>query len=394
MSVRLNVIGLMSGTSADGVDAALVSIGPAHRWRVRSFVSVSYTPALRKRILDAAAPGGADAGELSQLAVVLAERFAAAAERAARAAGTSLKRVDAIGSHGQTLYHGPHDRPPSTLQIGDVCAVAVRTGCTTIGELRAADIAAGGQGAPLVPLAHWLLFSTSDRPRAVQNLGGIANVTVLPEQADAGDVVAFDTGPANMVIDAVVRNLSHGRRGYDRGGRLARKGSVSSDLLEEMLAHPFFRRRPPRSTGRREFGEPFARSLLARARRRKLSDADIVATASELTVESIARAYERFVLRKVPIEEVLLCGGGVHNRYLYDRLTERLGALGIDVDTTDSEGVDPDAVEAVAFAVLAYETLLGRPGNVPRATGAREPRVLGVIAPGTNYPRLRRKLER
>ena len=224
------------------------------------------------------------------------------------------------------------------------------------------------------------------------NLGGIANVTVLPDEADADDILAFDTGPANMVMDTLMREISGGRTHFDRGGRLARQGAVNAALLDELLAHPFFRKRPPKSTGRRAFGESFARSLLQTARRRKLADADAMATAAELTVESIARAFERFVIPHCEVEDVLVCGGGVRNRHLMSRLRDRLGRLDLVCDSTEIAGVDPDAVEAVAFALLAYETWCGRPGNIPRATGASSARVLGAIYPGDNFTKLRRRL--
>lgn len=389
---RYQVIGLLSGTSADGVDAALISIGPTHEWTLRAFISVSYPKRLRQRVLSACAPGGADAAELSQLAVVLGQRFAQAAKRVTEAAGIGLEKVDLIGSHGQTLFHGPHDHPPSTLQVGDAATIAFQTGRTTIADFRTSDMAAGGEGAPLVPLTHWVLFGSEDGGRAVINLGGIANVTVLPDQAHADEILAFDTGPANMVMDTLMREISGGRSSFDRGGRLARQGTVNPSLLDELLAHPFFRKRPPKSTGRHEFGESFARSLLQAARRRKLSDADAMATAAELTVESIARAFERFAIPHADLDDVLVCGGGVRNRYLMARLRDRLARLELPCDTTEVAGVDPDAVEAVAFALLAYETWCGRPGNVPAATGAETPRVLGAIYPGDNFARLRRRL--
>jgi anhydro-N-acetylmuramic acid kinase len=302
-----------------------------------------------------------------------------------RQAGLKPHDIAVIGSHGQTVHHLPRARTPSTLQIGEPSVIAERTGVTVVADFRARDMAAGGQGAPLVPYVDWAMQTHATRPRVLQNIGGIGNLTFLPAGARIGDVRAFDTGPGNMVIDAVVAKLSNGRLTYDRNGKWASKGKVSAKLVKSLMSHPFFRRRPPKTTGREEFGEVFVRDLLVRAKRLRLPDADIVATTTAFTVESIADAYEQFVfpkLKRSQIEklQVILGGGGAKNPTLRRMLAERLAPA--TVLTQDDLGASNAAKEALAFAVLAYETMQGRPSNVPSATGARRAAVLGKIIPG------------
>jgi len=249
-------------------------------------------------------------------------------------------------------------------------------------------MAAGGQGAPLVPLAHWHLFSGNVGTRVIQNLGGIGNVTVLPPSGKLSDVFAFDTGPANMVLDGLIRHYTQGQHHVDRGGKWALKGTVNQRLSNQMLKHPYFRIHPPKSTGRHEFGAAFIQEFVQKVDALGLSKYDALATALELTVESIARAYQRFIVPRVPIKEAIVTGGGVQNPALMERLQKRLTADQIHMRKSQEFGVNPDAVEAIAFAILAYETLFARPGNVPLATGASGPRVLGVLAPGNNWSRM------
>lgn len=378
-------VGLMSGTSADGVDAVVARIAGtgrdlradlvAHRHR-------AFPRRLREEILQVCQRGRV--AEICQLNFVLGELFARAALGVIRQAGLTPRQITAIGSPGQTIQHRPNARTPSTLQIGEPAVIAERTGITTVADFRVRDVAAGGQGAPLVAYADWALFTDAERPRIVQNLGGIANLTFLPPDAKLADVVAFDTGPGNMVIDAVVAALSGGKQTFDRDGRWAARGAVSEKLLAELMAHPFLRRRPPKTTGREEFGERFARTVRARARRLRLADADIVATVTAFTAASIAEAYRRFVLPKVnardrPRLQIILGGGGAKNATLRRRLAERLG--GGELLDHGHFGIPDAAKEALAFAILARETFRGRPANVPSATGARRPVVLGKIVP-------------
>ena len=407
----------MSGTSADGIDVVVANIfgsGRGLRARVVTHVQRPFPPELRRRILRVCLHG--TVSEICELNFVLGEHFARAALAAIRNAKLKARDITAIGSHGQTVHHLPNAPTPSTLQIGEPAVIAERTGITTVADFRVRDMAAGGQGAPLVPYADWVLFTHNTKPRIVQNIGGIGNLTFLPPLAELNDVIAFDTGPGNMVIDAVVVALSRGRKAFDRDGRWAARGKVSEKLVAEMMAHPFLGRRPPKTTGREEFGEPFVRRVLASARRLRLSSEDIVATATAFTAASIAAAYVRFIfpkLRRVraggPQEgvgrvpsrgaiadlsnqelafrekselQIILGGGGGKNATLRRMLSERLG--GRELLTHEDFGLANAAKEALAFAILAHETLLGRTSNVPNATGARHAVVLGKIVPGAS----------
>ncbi len=379
-------IGLMSGTSHDGIDAALVDITFAHKrfqTRQRAFRAFPYTRPVRERLLRLSQGAAVQAGEVAQVNVLLGELFAKAALRLCQAAQVSCDRVVAIGSHGHTIYHQPRQRPGpgSTLQIGEPAVIAARTGITTVADFRPADVAMGGEGAPLAPYVHYLLFHQPQRSVAVHNIGGIANLSYLPAHAGLDGVLAFDTGPGNMVIDGVVQAVSGGKRLYDKEGRMARRGRVHKPLLAELLRHPYFRRRPPKSTGREEFGASYIRDFLSRASR--LEAEDQVATATALTVESMARAYRTFVCRRGALDEIVLTGGGSLNPVLGEWLAEALPH--IRVRTLEKLGFESQALEALAFAVLAYATLHGLPANVRGATGARAQVVLGKVVPGRNY---------
>jgi anhydro-N-acetylmuramic acid kinase len=378
----------MSGTSHDGIDAVLVDIELSRgRFRIhqQAFRTFPYSQAVRERLLRLSQGAALNAGELSQVNFLLGGLFAQAAVKLLRRARTLPQQITAIGSHGHTIYHRPRQNPGpgSTLQIGEPAVIAQRTGITTVADFRPADVAAGGEGAPLVPYAHYALFRHPSRSVAVHNIGGIANLTYLPAGKGAESLLAFDSGPGNMVIDGVVQAVSRGKKLYDHNGQLARAGTVHTGLLQDLLRHPYFVRRPPKSTGREEFGEPFIRNFLQRASRLHLSPADQVATVTMLTVESMARAYSHFVLPRGPLHEVLLTGGGRLNPALSEAFARALPM--VRVRTLEEVGYDSKAQEAVAFAVLAYATLHGLPANVPSATGAREPVVIGKIIPGRNY---------
>jgi anhydro-N-acetylmuramic acid kinase len=382
----MNLIGLMSGTSADGIDAALVEIeGGGERrveWRLRAFVCVPWPEALREEILSACR-ADAPLQRIAALNYRLGEEFARAAQAVAEAAGVSLMDVDAIASHGQTIWHQPTPisiaGQPSigTVQIGEPSVIAARAGCLVVAEFRAADMALGGQGAPLVPFADYTLFSDRSETRAVQNLGGIANVTLLRAGGGLGDILAFDTGPGNMLLDSLARRVTSGRQSCDLDGATAAQGRVANAVLEPFLAHPYFAAPPPKSTGREMFGEDFAENFYQSAQQNHLSAEDTLATATALTVESIARAYRDWLIPLAPIDVVIVGGGGAHNRTLMQRLATRLAPARI--ATHDEYGLPADAKEAVAFALLAYETLHGRASNVPSATGAQGPAILGKI---------------
>jgi anhydro-N-acetylmuramic acid kinase len=391
---RLRVAGLMSGTSADGVDAAIVDITPAGRVRVVAFATFPYPPALRRRILDIAHADTARVDDLCHLNFALGEVFADALVRLARRSRIALRSIDLVGSHGQTVRHLPkRRRGGATLQLAEPSVIAERTGILTVADFRPRDVAAGGEGAPLVPYADWLLFRDRRKARAVQNIGGIANVTFLPggtfrvPRASLAKLIAFDTGPGNMVIDRAAERASRGRARYDAGGRLAARGRVDAALLGELMRHPYLARRPPKSTGRETFGRAFADTLYDRARRRGMRPADIVATVTAWTAEAIADAYRRF-LPRTP-DEVILSGGGTRNATLLARLAEAVAPARVQL--SDAFGIDADAKEAVSFAILAWATVRGQANNVPSATGAERAVVLGKIVPGSDVPRIRPK---
>jgi anhydro-N-acetylmuramic acid kinase len=378
-------VGLMSGTSADGIDAVVACIsgtGRGLRAQVPAHAHCNFPGPLRQHILHVCLRG--TVAEICELNFLLGEHFARAALAVIRKAGLKPRDIAAIGSHGQTIHHLPNAKTPSTLQIGEPAVIAERTGITTVADFRVRDVAAGGQGAPLVPYADWALFTDDERPRIIQNIGGIANFTFLPPQADLNDVFAVDTGPGNMLIDGVVNELSGGRLAFDRRGRWAAKGRVSEKLLAACMEHPYIRRRPPKTTGREEFGEPFVRWFLAQARRARLADADIMATATAFTAASIADAYQRFVFPKLEARsifklQIILGGGGAKNATLRHILAEQIDVG--ELLTHGDFGIADSAKEALAFAILAHETLRGRPSNVPSVTGATCHVIQGKVVP-------------
>jgi anhydro-N-acetylmuramic acid kinase len=379
------IVGLMSGTSCDGIDAAVVEIATAERPRLRHFQTTPMPSRLREPTLRLAAPGVHEIDPMGGLDMALGEAFAEAALSAIEAAGLVPAAIAAIGSHGQTIRHRPRGvdgGPPFTLQIGCPSTIAERTGITTVADFRRRDIAAGGEGAPLVPFAHRQLFAQTEADIAVVNIGGIANISYLGRD---GSITGFDTGPGNMVMDALMLAISDGRSAFDEDGALAAAGSADEGLLASLLAHPFFRRRPPKSSGREDFGQPFVDRLLAAP---GLSDAGRMATACELTARTIADA--RAWLPGTPARWHV-CGGGSANRQLMHRLTTLLAPA--PVDTTAAHGVPPEAVEAVSFALLAQHTLLGLANTEPTVTGARHAVCGGHIVPGHNWPELVRGLQ-
>lgn len=367
------IVGLMSGTSGDGVDAALVAVegaGEASRVRLLAFLTIPYHPALRRRIL---ALPEATAEEICRLHYVLGEEFARAVLAVAEAARLPLAEIHLIGSHGQTAYHLPRaSGAGATLQLGEPAVIAERTGLPVIADFRPRDVAAGGEGAPLVPLADYLLFRAPGRVRAFVNLGGIANVTVVPGEREG--LFAFDLGPGNMPLDLVAEAASGGAEPFDRDGARAARGRVDRGLLASLLAHPFLASPPPKSTGREAFGQGFLAPLLARYRGR---EGDLLATLTRFTAEAIHVGYERWIVPRVRVDELIVSGGGLHNRTLMGHLADCFAPL--PVRSLAELGWDPDAKEAIAFAVLANEALFGHPGNLPAATGAVGPRVLGKI---------------
>ncbi len=359
-------LGMISGTSADGIDVALVRFEGETTLLLHG-ATYPYPTELRTLILDLSqASGQIKLDDFAALDQRIGTHFAEAALSSLAAAGVTAESVLALGSHGQTLRHRPHGPHPFTLQVGDASVIAERTGIRVVADFRRRDVAAGGQGAPLLPALHAALFADADSDVAVLNLGGIANLTLLPR---AGGATGFDTGPANCLLDAW--SMRHRGTAHDEGGTWAASGTVAPALLESMLAESFFALPAPRSTGRDRFHLGWLDRLLPAG---KFDPADVQATLLELTARTIAEALKS----ELPdAARVLACGGGVHNAALMRRLSTLVSPAAL--TTTDAYGLDPDFVEAAGFAWLARQTLLGRPGNVPAVTGARGARVLGAI---------------
>ncbi|HUA15185.1 MAG TPA: anhydro-N-acetylmuramic acid kinase [Verrucomicrobiae bacterium] len=399
------VAGVMSGTSADGINVALVRIGeraaaahhkrlspdesrsilPRHTIALLGQAEFPYPPNIRAAILGAMNAESARVADLARLNFLLGELYADAIAASTRRFRT---RIDLVGCHGQTLYH--QARPQrflgknvaATWQTGEGAVVAARLKVPVVSDFRPADIAAGGQGAPLVPYLDYILFRDTSIGRIAQNVGGIANLTAIPAGASPGQIIAFDTGPGNMVIDAVTEALF--RQRFDRGGRIAARGTILEPVLRKLLQRAFFRAKPPKTAGREQFGRQFVREFLRRCERARPED--VVATATALTVRSIADAVQRFLIPRSParrprsFREMILSGGGSRNRTLVSTLGQELAPLEIRLRLSDEFGLPSEAKEAVAFAVLAYETWHRRPSNVPPATGAKRPAVLGKIS--------------
>jgi len=381
------VLGLMSGTSADGIDAALASVSgaPPHlNAKLLGHTSSKFPPALRKEILRIAEQHPIAAGELSQLNFRLGEVFAEAALTACRKFRVSPKRVALIGSHGQTIFHQGKPAPylghptASTLQIGEPSVIAARTGITTVGDFRPADMALGGQGAPLVPYADYLLYRHKKLGRVSLNLGGIANITVIPASAKPDQILAFDTGPSNMLIDALVAHFTRGRQRFDKDARLARSGRSIPALLDELMRDPYLKLAPPKSTGREYYGHAYVKKILALGKKHRAQPADLIRAATMFTALSVVDALNRFVLPKTKIHQLIVSGGGAQNPLVVAQLAAALGR--IEVIPSSRFGIPEDAKEAFAFALLAYETFHYRPSNLPSATGAHRPAVLGKIS--------------
>ena len=386
-SAAMRVIGLISGTSADGIDVALVRISDrtsASHARLEDFVCFPYPPRVRQEILRIAAGGAASSADIARLNVLVGELFAKAALDACRTFRIAPRRVQLIGSHGQTIYHqgqpapylGSH-RIAATLQIGEPAVIAARTGIPTVGDFRPADLAVGGQGAPLVPFVDYLLYRHPRRGRVALNIGGIANLTAIPPSALAEDVFAFDTGPGNMVIDALVQRFTRGRMKFDRAARMASRGRILPALLTGLSAHPFLHADPPKSAGREEFGDPFAEAALRWGKQHRVTAEDVLHTATVLTAVTIAKAVRKWVAQRMHVDDLIVSGGGAHNPLIMEHL--KAGLSGVTILPSSRFGVREDAKEAFAFAVLAYESCHARPSNLPGATGAKRAVVLGKL---------------
>ena len=380
------VIGLMSGTSVDGIDAAIVEItghGLETAVGLIAFETFPFPPGVPERILALCHPDTGRVDDICEMNFYIGHLFAEAAKHVIQKSGMSANDIDLIGSHGQTIHHLPKDtntddnvsRYPSTLQIGEPAVIAHETGIPTIADFRVADMAAGGQGAPLVSYPDYLLFRDGTKTVGLLNIGGIANLTVLPANGTFDSVCAADTGPGNMCIDAVITEITDGAEHYDKDGTRAAQGTPDQSLIDEWLKHPFFQLSPPKTTGREMFGHTYAMECLAACREHELSANDCIATLTELTVQTIVGYIEHFITGQNPIDTLYVSGGGVHNQTLMRRLGEQLPNTA--VESVETSGISADAKEAIAFTILANETLHGNAGNLPSATGASVRKVLG-----------------
>ena len=374
------VLGMMSGTSGDGIDTAVVEIfgiPPVVEWKLIHHDHMPFPKEVRDEIFACFRPESSSVDRLCRLNFALSEVYADAALKTIRNAGMTPEQIDLIGNHGQTLWHIPADQPhASTLQLGDPSVIAERTRIPVVSNFRTADMAAGGNGAPLVSFADSMLFRSPDKIRAAQNIGGIGNVTWLPVSGDADhEVIAFDTGPGNMLIDYAAGLISKGELAYDRDARFALQGTVNEDFLEEILRDPYFAMQPPKTTGREYFGVQYGEKLKKRSDELGLSDCDFIATLTALTAQSIANAYRDFL--PVFPDEVIVSGGGALNPLLMRMLREKLAPAA--VFPIDDLGMLSEAKEAAAFALMAHETFHKRPGNIPSATGARHPVIMGSV---------------
>ncbi|MCY3552455.1 MAG: anhydro-N-acetylmuramic acid kinase [Candidatus Poribacteria bacterium] len=385
------VIGLMSGTSVDGIDAAIVEItGHSLETEVNliAFETFPFPPDVPRRILALCQPDTSRVDDICEMNFYIGHLFAEAVKHILQKSGMRASDIHLIGSHGQTIHHLPDDpntipphrtarkiKNPSTLQIGEPAVIAHETGIPTIADFRVADMAAGGQGAPLVSYPDYLLFRDSVKTVGLLNIGGIANLTVLPANGSFDSVSAADTGPGNMCIDAVVNEITDGRERYDKAGQRAAQGTPYQPLINEWLKHPFFHLLPPKTTGRETFGNTFAMECLEACRKYELVENDCIATLTELTVQTIADYIKRFGTGQNPIDTLYVSGGGVHNQTIMQRLSEVL--VNTSVEPVDNSGISADAKEAIAFAILANESLHGQAGNLPSATGASVRKILG-----------------
>ena len=379
-------IGLMSGTSVDGIDAAIVEItghGLKTEVDLIAFETFPFPSGVPQRILALCHPDTGRVDDICEMNFYIGHLFAEAVKHILQKSRMHANDIALIGSHGQTIHHLPKDtntdhnafRYSSTLQIGEPAVIAHETGIPTIADFRVADMAAGGQGAPLVSYPDYLLFRDSTKTVGLLNIGGIANLTVLPANGTFDSVCAADTGPGNMCIDAVITEITQGSERYDAAGKRAAQGTPYQQLIDEWLKHPFFHQSPPKTTGREMFGHTYAMECLAACCRYKLSNNDCIATLTEFTVQTMANYIQQFIAGQNPIDILYVSGGGVHNQTLMRRLGELLANT--TVEPVDNSGISADAKEAIAFAILANETLHGNVGNLPSATGASVRKVLG-----------------
>lgn len=371
------VAGLMSGTSLDGIDCVIVEIegnGLNTKIKTIAYKNKKMDETLRNKILRASSIEESSVDLICRLNFEVGEVLAETVIETCEEFNIPLDELDLIGSHGQTIYHIPQN---STLQIGELSIIAERTGAITIGDFRVRDVAAGGHGAPLVPYSEYLIYRSKDKNIALQNIGGIGNVTVIPKNCTIDQIFAFDTGPGNMVIDYIVTELTEGKKTYDENGSMAKKGQINKHMLSELMQHPYIKKEPPKTTGREDFGVHFSKEILARYRNENVSDVDILATVTYFTAKSIVDSYKRWILPETPLDLVIVGGGGSYNNTLLKYIKKELE--GISVVTQEDIGYSSDAKEAIAFAVLANETIYGNFNNIPNVTKAKHPVVMGKI---------------
>ena len=384
-----HVVGMMSGTSVDGVDAALVEISGTDsepKVKLLAFENKPYPPQVREKIFSLFTPANATVDKVGYMNFLLGEIYAKSALSVIEKAGMKPEEIDVIGSHGQTIWHAPIPESPDgipvayTVQIGEGSVIAERTGILTVSDFRVADMAAGGQGAPLVPFSEYLLYRREKETILLQNIGGIGNMTVMPAGAKPRDVFAFDTGPGNMIIDAVISAVTGGEKTYDAGGETAAKGKVCNALLDILKEEPYYRQPLPKTTGREHFGVQYTEKILSWWKENPIPVEDLLATVTDLTAYSIADAYEHYVLPKYRASEIIVGGGGSYNATLLRFMKERFAPHGVAVRTQEDLGLSSDAKEAVAFALMADCCMRGKANTLPSVTGAEHPAVMGKIS--------------
>ncbi|QOR68789.1 anhydro-N-acetylmuramic acid kinase [Cytobacillus suaedae] len=372
------IVGLMSGTSLDGIDAALVEIeghGKKTKVNLLEFETVAFTESEKGEILKLCTPETSSVDKICQMNVELGKKFSDAALHVIAKAGKQPNDIDLISSHGQTIYHMPH--VGATLQIGELAVISTNTGCVTVGDFRPSDMAVGGQGAPLVPFVDYLLFHDPSKGRILLNIGGMSNITVIPSTAKEDYILAFDTGPGNVLIDAIVQICTNGKETFDLGGNFAKAGMIDSQWLQNLVdSDTFVHKTPPKSTGREYYTTEMAQNLMSEGRERGLSFESIIATVTQFTVETIALNIEQCIQNGADISEILVGGGGVHNTFIMEQLQKRLKQ---NVLSMEAINVSSDAKEAVAFAILGNEFIHGNTNNLPSATGAKRKTMMGKL---------------
>jgi anhydro-N-acetylmuramic acid kinase len=382
----MKVVGVMSGTSLDGMDIAIVDLQKLNgniNFELCYFTTIPYEKELKARLEKVVLPNTLSP-EISSMNMLMGEIFADGVLLAIKEAGLQITDIDLVSTHGQTVFHDPVFKKddsyyrPNTLQIGDIGVIAERTGTTVIGDFRTRDVAAGGQGAPLVPFLDYTLFKSKDIGRVLVNIGGISNITVIPKSASAESIIAYDTGPGNMIIDAFVSWHTNGEQGYDKNGQLAAKGNVNQAWLMELLANTYYGESPPKSTGREKFGKQYAKDLWNQAERRNISEIDRIATVTALTWYSLGEALKKHI-EEDSAEEIVISGGGLHNASIIKGLKDYL-PKNVSIKSSKELGIESDAKEAIAFAIFGYLGFHKQPNNLPAATGASKEVIMGKIA--------------